>query len=789
MKLSLNWLESYFDQKPNWELIWHKLTIAGIEVENIKNIALPFSGIVVAKVTECIKHPNADKLNVCKVDIGSDETLQIICGASNVKAGVKVPCAKVNAILPDGLVITQRDMRGITSFGMLCSGSEIDYPDGVDGLLLLPDDAPIGVDVRDYLKLDDKVIEFKITPNRGDCLSVMGILREIKALTDYTLKTSESKQIEPIAAQISDKLSINMTLGSLCPNYISLVVKNVNNQVKLPDEIIKRLNLSGIKSISPVVDITNYVMLEVGQPLHAFDLNKIGGQLQIRMANNSENLRLIDGKTLNLHDNTLVICGSDNQVIAIGGVVVGSEFGITPNTTDLVLESAYFTPETIAGITKQYGINSDAAYRYERGVDPQLQLEALIKASKLITKYCQGQVGIINQVQSHDFKPKSLDIDYRSFTRLIGTEISSENISFILQKLGFVITKATDNLHVIVPSYRFDIKIKQDIIEEVARVYGYDNIAPVMPLCSANLDKIEDTQTQIQHIKQCMIFQGYTEIINYAFIEDKFEKMFGNNTPVELQNSIAGLNVMRTSLIAGLVKTLINNLNRGHKHMKLFELSRVFHGEEISNQPLKVAALIYGDLIYPNALNPKIEADFYDLKHVVQLLLPSHDFVTFESYSDSAVFHKGRCAKIYVSGHEVGIIGQLHPKLGQELGLALLPYMFELDIATISQPSNQPSHIYEISKFQKVARDLAFTVANDLPVGIIVDAIKKAKINYLLDLTVFDIFLKANINEDKSVALHFIFQANKTLSENEVNDSIDEIINLMQHEFNAVLRK
>lgn len=783
MKLSLNWLESYFITKPDWDLVLSKLTMAGIEVEGIESVAPPFSGIVVAKVVECQKHPEADKLSLCKVDAGDGELLQIICGASNVKAGIKVPLAKIGAVLPDGLVIAERKMRGLTSYGMLCSGNEISTPDGIDGLMILNDDAPLGASIRDYLGLDDQVVEFKITPNRGDCLSIQGILREISALTEYKIRPIEEVSV---TAQIQDQIQVIMDAPSVCQNYILLVIKGVNNKVTLPDSMQKRLSRSGIRSISPIVDITNYIMLELGQPLHAFDANKVGNTLQVRMAKDKEELKLLDGKTAELKENTLLICDSQNNPAAIAGVMGGFDSGITVDTVDLILESAFFTPHAIAGKSKQYGVNSDAAYRYERGVDPKLQHKAASLAADLIIKLCGGKIGRV-QIISNVMDKVPITVDYTAINHLIGAIIPKVKIIEILSKLGFSVSHDEQLVTVTPPSYRFDIAIKEDIIEEVARVYGYDSIEPIMPVAGYTMAKPESKNI----IKQVLSGHGFSEIVSYAFIEEKYETMLGNHRykAIRLQNPIAGLGVMRTALFAGLVKSLINNLNRGHRHVRLFEMARVFYGEGELFQPVKVSGLIYGDQYVPNWASEKREADFFDLKHIVEILLTGYKGVRYEAYTDSDVFHSGRTAKIYLMDKQVGLIGQLHPKHGQELGLSLLPYMFELDLS-IMEEYNESINVNQVSKFQRVERDLAFMLPEKTPVADIISCIKSSGIEYLQDLNVFDVYQGENLEHGiKSVAFSFIFQGAKTLTEDEINGSTTKIIDIVNKTFKAQLRQ
>lgn len=789
MKLSLSWLESYFVKKPDWKIIWDKLTMAGIEVEGVEHVAPPFSGIVVAEVIECEKHPEADKLSKCLVDVGTGELLQIICGASNVRAGIKIPCAKIGAILPDGLEIAERKMRSLTSFGMLCSGNEIAAPDGIDGLLILPHDAPIGASIRDYLDLDDQIVEFKITPNRSDCLSIQGLLREIVALTGLEVRAIESKVLEAV---INEQIKVVMQASDHCPNYMALIIKDIDNNTKLPEQILKRLTRSGLRSISPVVDITNYVMLELGQPLHAFDLNKVGNQLQIRMAVDNESIKLLDTRVVNLKNNTLVICDSNNQAVAIAGVMGGFDSGVSSQTVDLILESAYFTPNIIAGRAKQYGVNSDSAYRYERGVDPQLQAKAQMYAAQLIIKYCGGKLGVVSHIKAKDcINHKPITIAYDEISRLIGTTITKSEVDNILSSLGFVLNANDADINLVPPSYRFDIAIKEDIVEEVARIYGYDNIPPIMPVASYTITTLDQMQLVTNRLKDCLVNSGYNEIVSYAFIEDKFEEILGKigAKVVKLLNPIAGLTVMRTSLIADLVKVLMSNLNRGHKNIKLFELARVFYGEDIQSQPLRLSGLAYGSYQIAAWNNSNKPVDFFDVKNDVSLLLEGLPDVRFEALGDNSVFHSGRCARIMSADKELGIIGQLHPKLGQELGLLELPYLFELDLALLSLNSQLP-HIRELSKFQKVERDLAFVMSSGIAVGRVVDTIKQANIDYLVDMTVFDVYQGANLGVgSKSVAINFVFHEQKTLVEDEINSSVAKIVELVTKSFDAQLRQ
>ncbi len=674
MRLSLNWIQSYFESNPNWDDVFEKLTNAGIEIESIET-----------------------------------------CNDNNII---------------------------------------------------------------------DQVVEFKITPNRGDCLSLSGLLREISALTDYKIKPIE---INEPASTTHSKVNVVMDAASDCPNYVIVNISGVSNKIKLPEEIYIRLSCSGIQSISPIVDITNYVMLTLGQPLHAFDSNKVGMTLQVRLAKNGEELKLLDGTDAKLRNDTLLICDSNNNPVAIAGVMGGFDSGISDDTTSIILESAFFEPKIIAGRAKQYGVSSDSAYRFERGVDTNLQHKALLYAANLIIKYCGGNLGEITHIAN--LKPRSLvSVAYTKINKLIGTNLGVEDINSILKKLGCTISSDGDILNVVAPSYRFDINIAEDIVEEVARIYGYDNIEAVMPVASHSLNDCQGFT--FAKLKDRMLTMGYNEIVAYSFIEEKYEVLLGQKgiEAVKLKNPLAGLNVMHTSLIADLVKVLQGNLNRGHKHVRLFELSRVFHGESVELQPLKLSGLLYGNAISPSWSVVSKSADFYDMKHVVNVLLSDHKDLRFEVCNDSHIFHSGRCAKIYISNNEIGVIGQLHPKIGQELGLPELPYLFELDIDSI-QNNIETLELKKLSKFQKVERDLAFIFPADLAVGNVLDTINISNIEYLQALNVFDVYDGANVAAGtKSVAINFIFQADKNLTDDEIEISIKNIINVVKNNFQAEQR-
>ena len=792
MKISWNHLQSFFADKLDKEFVLERLTMAGLEVEDETPVAPVFSGIVIGEVMECIKHPDADKLSLCKVNVAEAEPLQIICGASNVAVGVKIPCAKVGAVLPGDFKITERKMRGIVSYGMLCSGDEIGCPSDVDGLLLLDADAPVGKDVREYLDLDDSIIEFKITPNRGDCLSYRGLAREVAALTGNALKPAVN--IVNSLNKLSDTLKLEVLAVNECPHYVGLVIKNIDNKITSPSWLIRILERSGVRSISPLVDIANYVMLLLGQPLHTFDLTKVASGVKVRMATSGEELKLIDASTAKLQTNTLIIADGENKPVAIAGVMGSLDSGVSADTTALLLESAFFAPDIIQGKAKFYGVSSDAAFRFERGVDPEIQHDAINLAAQLVVDICGGAIGeyIHFSNNSAGAETQKINLSFKEIELFIGQSIPVVTIIQILTNLGCICDVNGDLLVVTPPSYRFDLRIKQDIIEEIIRVYGYDRIEAKMPILEHSLEALDPKLQKIANLKQTMVAYGFSEIISYAFIEEKYANLFSTLAVgvVRLQNPIAGLNVMRSNLLSGLIKSLQYNVNRGQDSVRLFELARVFHGETIDAQPLYLAGLIYGKYVSSNWALASREVDFYDLSLVLQELLAAFGKVELRATGSSGgaeYMHPGRTANVLLNGNQIGYICQLHPALTGELGLESLPYVFEVNIESISL--SEDISLNTVSKFQKVSRDLAFVLDKKIEVGAILQRISQLKINELISFNVFDIFSGGSLSSnEKSVALNFVFQSDKTLSDEDVNPALELVKNLVVNEFNGNLR-
>jgi len=788
MKISWNHLQSFFAESLDKANVLERLTMAGLEVEDDIPVAPQFSGVVIGEVIGCERHPDADKLSLCQVNVGEAVPLQIICGATNVAVGVKVPCAKVGAVLPGDFKIAERKMRGLVSYGMLCSGNEIGCPDDVDGLLILPEDAIPGQDIRTYFDLDDHIVEFKITPNRGDCLSYKGLVREIHALTGAMVKPELLGN--DFLTNKTPCLTFNADASDACPHYVGLVIKGVNNKFDSPIWLKRILERSSIRSISPLVDITNYVMMTLGQPMHAFDLAKLNGGIGFRVANGKESLKLLDGTDAKLIAGDLIIVDGSDSPVAIAGVMGGFDSGVTLDTTDILLESAFFVPGMIHGRAKAYGVSSDSAYRFERGVDFNLQHDAINLAAQLILEICGGQTGSYVHFVQKISENHKIELNYSEINQLIGEDINTADVNRILIALGCQLEVHGSMLAVIPPSYRFDLKIREDLIEEIIRVHGYDRIVARMPVVSHDFNPADSELNLYAKIKSSLVNHGFNEIISYAFIEDDFAKLLSDNEKplIKLQNPIAGLDIMRNNLLPDLIKALQYNVNRGYDNLRVFEFARVFHGEEAEKQPQYLAGLMYGKF-NPTSWDGKSRGiDFYDLKAVIEDVFGAYIDIKFIPDSDSVLYHPGRCALMQLNGVTLGRAGQLHPRLAQPLGLDLLPYVFELNMELL--PIVVSYDLKPVSKYQKVHRDLAFIVDKNVNAADITSLVNSLAITDLISCSIFDIFMGGNLAENqKSVALKFVFQSSQvTLSDDMINGYLEQVKVAIAHAFKGQLR-
>ena len=791
MKVSVNWLKELVDIQLTVEKLAHTLTMAGLEVEEITPVAAAFDNVVVAEVTAIAPHPNADKLRVCQVNAGTGMLLQIVCGAPNVAAGMRVPCALIGAKLP-GFEIKQATLRGVESNGMLCSARELGLSEDHAGLLSLEDDAPIGESIRTYLDLDDIYLMLKLTPNRGDCLSMIGIARDLAAITQKALKI-------PVVSSITNTDDIfrpvTVAAPKACGRYLGRVITNVAAKTTTPAWMKRRLERAGFRSIATLIDITNYVNLERGQPMHAFDHQKLVGGINVRFARAGETMTLLNAQHVDLQPDMLLIADEGGPV-AIGGVMGGLESMVTPDTTSVFFESAYFDPNVIQGKTRFLGINSDAAYRFERGVDPDGARDAIEYATQLALKICgtpESKTGVITEAKGELPLRDAINVRPARVVRLLGIDIAVSEMVAILRRLQCGVTEAREFLSVRPPSYRFDLQIEEDFVEEIARIYGYEKIPAAPPKSTLLMLNFPDGNNSRASIRQTMVDLGYQEVINYSFTPPEWELDFaGNLMPITVANPISmHMSVMRSSLFGGLIGTLQHNLNHGESRLKLFEMGRCFLQDipSLEAQPELLSGLVYGTRFpeqWGEGGQKGVLSDFYSVKGDVESLLREFD-VRVEKTSHVAL-HPGRSASIFVGGKRIGLLGELHPQWQQKYDLPIAPILFELDLALLQAgraPWYQP-----ISRMQTVRRDIAVLVDDTIEVRSMIDAVKAAKIASIIDFSLFDLYRGENLaSGKKSVAFRILMQdTERTLVDSEADEKVSQILKVISKEFGATLR-
>ena len=775
MQFSYNWLKTQADAHLSANEFAHLLTMSGLEVEEADKAAPEFSSVVVAEVKSVEKHPDADRLNVTQVDAGTGELIQIVCGAPNVRAGIKVPCALPGAVLPGNFKIKPTKMRGQVSNGMLCSTNELGLPDdGVDGLHILPADAPVGQNLRDYLDLDDTVFTLKITPNRADCLSIKGLAREVAALTQCA---HTPVAVQTAAVQSSKIQPVRIDAPADCGRFLSRVIENVNAEAPTPDWLKQRLARSGIRSISALVDIGNYVMLELGQPMHVFDADKLSGSIIVRRAAEGETLECLNEKTVCLSENTLVIA-DEQGALSMAGIMGGAASAVSDGTKNIVLEAAWFAPEIIAGKSRQYGFGSDSSFRFERGVDFELQRDAIERASELVLQICGGAAGEITEAVGKLPERKTVAVRTARVEKLLGVAVDEARIESILAALGLQPKKVSDGLQTTSPSFRYDIEIEADLIEEIARVYGYENIPDDSTSGRLKMLALPETRRNRFAVYNQMAARGYQEVVSYAFVDEQWEHDFAaNENPIRLQNPLAAqYSVMRSTLIGGLVEILQNNLNRKQNRVRVFEIARVFSkgsdGRFVQNE--RIGGLVYGSAD-PEQWGEKTRtADFYDVKGDVEDLLGGKN-VSFVKAEHPAL-HPGRTAEIVMDGHTVGFIGELHPQWLQKYDLPQAALVFEIDMAAVL---GKEKTVYRpVSKFQPVRRDLAFVLPENVSHDALIDALKGVKDKLIQSISVFDVYRGTGLPEGmKSMAVKVILQdMEATLTDEILEASISHLV-------------
>ncbi len=775
MQFSYNWLKTQADANLSADEFAHLLTMSGLEVEEADKAAPEFSSVVVAEVKSVEKHPDADRLNITQVDAGTGELIQIVCGAPNVRAGIKVPCALPGAVLPGNFKIKPTKMRGQVSNGMLCSTNELGLPDdGVDGLHILPADAPVGQNLRDYLDLDDTVFTLKITPNRADCLSIKGLAREVAALTQCA---HTPVAVQTAAVQSSKVQPVRIDAPADCGRFLSRVIENVNAEAPTPDWLKQRLARSGIRSISALVDIGNYVMLELGQPMHVFDADKLSGSIIVRRAAEGEMLECLNEKTVCLSENTLVIA-DEQGALSMAGIMGGAASAVSDGTKNIVLEAAWFAPEIIAGKSRQYGFGSDSSFRFERGVDFELQRDAIERASELVLQICGGAVGEITEAVGKLPERKTVAVRTARVEKLLGVAVDEARIESILAALGLQPQKVSDGLQTTSPSFRYDIEIEADLIEEIARVYGYENIPDDATSGRLKMLALPETRRNRFAVYNQMAARGYQEVVSYAFVDEQWERDFAaNENPIRLQNPLAAqYSVMRSTLIGGLVEILQNNLNRKQNRVRVFEIARVFSkdsdGRFVQNE--RIGGLVYGSAD-PEQWGEKTRAaDFYDVKGDVEDLLGGKN-VSFVKAEHPAL-HPGRTAEIVMDGHTVGFIGELHPQWLQKYDLPQAPLVFEIDMDAVLARGKT---VYRpASKFQPVRRDLAFVLPENVSHDDLLGALDSVKSSLVQEIAAFDVYRGTGLPEGmKSIAVKVMLQDSEaTLTDERVEPLIEKMV-------------
>lgn len=756
MQFPHSWLKTQADPDLSADELAHLLTMAGLEVEETEAAAPAFSGVVVAEVKSVEKHPDADRLNVTKVDAGTGELIQIVCGAPNVKPGIKVPCSLPGAVLPGNFKIKPTKMRGVESNGMLCSTDELGLPDdGVDGLYILPADAPIGLNLREYLDLDDTVFTLKITPNRADCLSIKGIAREVSALTQCAFNPVA---IQTASVQHDKKQAVRIDAPEDCGRFISRVIENVNAKAETPAWMKHRLERSGVRSVSALVDIGNYVMLETGQPMHVFDADKINGSIIVRRAENGETLECLNEKTVTLADNTLVIA-DEKGVLSMAGLMGGEASAVSDGTRNIVLEAAYFNPVTISGKSRQYGFGSDSSFRFERGVDWALQAEAVERATELVQQICGGEAGEMVEAQGQLPQAKQVEIRLARLEKMLGVSVPEGQVETILQHLGLNPVKSAEGFTVTAPSFRFDIEIEADLVEEVGRVFGYENIPDDHTSGRLKMSALPETKRPRFAVYNEMAARGYQEAVSYAFVDEQWEQDFAaNSNPIRLQNPLAAqYAVMRSTLIGGLVEILQNNLNRKQNRVRVFEIARVFDKDSDGQflQKERIGGLWYGSVV-PEQWGEKARpADFYDIKSDVENLLKGKA-VSFVKAKHPAL-HPGRTANIVSDGVVIGFVGELHPKWLQKYDLPQAALVFEIDMDAVLR--REKTRYRAVSKFQSVRRDLAFVVPEGMSHDELLAALHNKADTLVQEISLFDVYRGAGLPQGtKSMAVKVILQ-------------------------------
>jgi phenylalanyl-tRNA synthetase beta chain len=800
MKFSENWLREFVSPKLSTQELVDQLTMAGLEVDGFDPVAAEFSKVVVGEILSTEKHPDADKLAVCSVSAGS-EIFQVVCGAPNARQGIKVPFALIGAKLED-FKIKKAKLRGIESFGMLCSEKELGISDKHEGLMELPLDAPIGEDVRVFLQLDDNIVDLDLTPNRSDCLSMIGLGRETGLINALDVDALERNNIP---ASIDQTFPVELSAGLACPRFVGRVIKNISLDAETPLWMREKLRRSDVRSIDPVVDVTNYVMLELGQPMHAYDHAKLKGKIVVRQSLSNEKVTLLDGSDVTVKENTLLIT-DDSGPIGIAGIMGGLSTSVTESTQDIFFESAFFAPTAIAGRARSYGMNTDASHRFERGVDWQGQKRAVERATELLLSIAGGEAGPVTETALEAEMPLTSEITLRlnRVDRLLGVEVGAEQVDDMLSRLGFPHERKTDTDDVVwivsAPSHRFDIAIEADLIEEISRVYGYNNLPVTTPKTYLNMAPVPEGEINLNRIKDQLVTRGYQEALTYTFVDPATQAVLDpEQDPIGLANPLSSeMSVMRTTLWSGLIKALVHNVNRQQSRVRLFESGLRFqqppNSKNLELKDVKQEPMLAGVVLGPKMTemwgNSSEDVDFYDVKgdleSIFQLAGADAGF-SFEKGLHPAL-HPGQTAEVMRSGKTVGFIGLMDPRVQKALDIEQNVFMFELKLEGIV--TRQVPDANSLSKFPEVRRDIAVIVDSGVSAAEINACVVSVADSCFRNLMLFDVYQGKGIDPNrKSLALGLTFQhASRTLTDDEINNFVDEIVEALTIKLGASLR-
>ncbi|EGQ8085609.1 phenylalanine--tRNA ligase subunit beta [Vibrio vulnificus] len=794
MKFSESWLREWVNPAVTTDELTHQITMAGLEVDDVLPVAGTFNGVKVGHVVECGQHPDADKLRVTKVDVGEEALLDIVCGAANCRQGLKVAVATVGAVLPGDFKIKKAKLRGQPSHGMLCSFTELGIDVESDGIMELASDAPIGMDFRDFLALNDVTVDVDLTSNRADCFSIRGMAREVGVLNRADVT---EPSVAPVAPSIDDSVAIDVKAPAACPRYLGRVVKNVNVQAKTPLWMQEKLRRCGIRSIDPVVDITNFVLLEQGQPMHAFDLAKIDGGIVVRLAEQGEKITLLDGSEAELNADTLVVA-DHNKALAIAGIFGGEESGVTSETKDVLLECAFFAPDHIRGRARSYGLHTDSSMRFERGVDYALQVNAMERATQLLVEICGGEVAPVVAVESEAELPKPNKVALRrtKLDNLLGHHIADSDVVEILERLGMTVETTAEGWVAVAPTWRFDIAIEQDLVEEVGRIYGYDNIPNQNPTAALKMHDHQEANIPLKRVRDLLVDRGYHEAITYSFVEPEQQKLVVPGVDaLILPNPIsAEMSAMRLGLIQGLLNTVVHNQKRQQPRVRLFEYGLRFipcdTAENGMRQEPMLAGVIAGTRSEEHWNIDTNTVDFFDLKGDVEAILElsandkAYSFVA----AKHPALHPGQSAAIVVDGKEIGVIGTVHPELERKFGLNGRTIVFEIEWSAINRKVIPEA--VALSKFPANRRDIAVVVDEAVASGDIVNACLEVGGEFLKAAKLFDVYVGKGVEEGKkSLAIALTLQSNeRTLEDADIAGAVDAIVAHVSEKFGASLR-